>query len=131
MFNKEQKDMNAKDAETIIGQSIKVKGNFHGQGNIIVEGQVEGSIKTGGHLYVGHKAKITADVEAKEAKIGGEISGNVSVSGYLELTATARINGDIEAGELSVEKGAQINGNCQMGSTGKNKTAHASANARQ
>lgn len=116
MFTKETKDMSTKDAETIIGQSIKVKGNFHGQGNIIVEGQVEGSIKTGGHLYVGKKARITADINAKEAKIGGEINGNISVEGYLELTAQAKVFGDITASELSVERGAQINGNCQMGS---------------
>ena len=35
MFNKENKLEKIKDAETIIGPSIKVKGNFHGKGNIV------------------------------------------------------------------------------------------------
>ena len=76
MFNKEQKDSGIKDAETIIGPSIKVKGNFHGEGNMVIEGIVEGSIKTNKNLLVGERAVITASIEAKEAKIGGKVNGN-------------------------------------------------------
>ena len=47
-------------AETIIGPTVKVKGNFHGQGNIIIEGIVEGSVKTTNHLFIAEKAKILA-----------------------------------------------------------------------
>lgn len=116
MFNKEtNKFTNTKEAETIIGPTVKVKGNFHGQGNIIIEGIVEGSVKTTNHLFISAKAKILASVEAKEAKIGGQVDGNIKVSGYLELCSTAVINGDIEASELSIEKGALINGKCTMG----------------
>jgi len=115
MFNKDAENANIKTAETIIGPSIKVKGNFHGQGNIIIEGEVEGGVKTENNLLIGDKAKIKANIEAKEAKIGGDITGNIKVDGYLEITASAKINGEIEAALLSVEKGATINGKCTMG----------------
>lgn len=116
MFNKETNSASSpKDAETIIGPTVKVKGNFHGQGNIIIEGIVEGSVTTTNHLLIAAKAKILANVEAKEAKIGGQVDGNIKTSGYLELTSSAIINGDIEAMELSVERGALINGKCIMG----------------
>jgi cytoskeletal protein CcmA (bactofilin family) len=115
MFNKDQNNnSNFKDAETIIGPSIKVKGNFHGEGNIVIEGIVEGSVKTISHLLIGSKAKIIAQIEAKEAKVGGEVNGNMKIQGYLEITSSAKIFGDIEAGEISVEKGALINGKCTM-----------------
>ncbi len=114
MFNKENNDLKNKDVETIIGPSIKVKGNFHGEGNIVIEGIVEGSVKTSNFLLVSDKARITASVEAKEAKIGGEVSGNIKVNGYLEITRTAKISGDIEASSLSIEKGAVLNGKCTM-----------------
>lgn len=119
MFNKDNNEMSYKEAETIIGPSIKVKGNFHGQGNIIIEGVVEGSIKTSNFLLIGTKAKVTANVEAKEAKIGGEIHGNIKVDGYLEIAATAKIFGDIEANKLSVEKNAILNGTCRMSKGGE------------
>ena len=111
--------MELKEVETIIGPSVKVKGDFHGQGNIIVEGVVEGTIKTANSLYIGDKAKVTADVEAKEARIGGDVKGNVKVSGYLEIAATARIFGDIEASSLSIARGAVLNGKCTMGGNEK------------
>ena len=116
--------MSVKEAETIIGPSVKVKGNFHGEGNIIIEGEVEGNVKTSQSLLIGNKAKITANIEAGEAKIGGEIVGNVKVDGYVDITSSAKILGDIEAGDISIERGAQINGRLTMpapkSGTGKN-----------
>jgi len=120
MFNKETGKGGLKEVETIIGPSVKVKGNFHGQGNIVVEGILEGNLKTGSSLYVGDKAKVTANIEAKEATIGGEVVGNIKVKGYLEIGATAKITGDIEASALSVARGAVLNGKCAMTMEEKN-----------
>lgn len=120
MFKKDSSELKPKEAETIIGPSVKVKGNFHGQGDMIIEGIVDGSIKTKSNLYVGDKAKITASVEAKEAHIAGEIKGNIKVKGYLEIKSSAKILGDIEASLLSIGRGARLNGNCTMnGEAGK------------
>ena len=116
MFKQNEDTQSAiKSAETIIGESIKVKGNFHGEGNIIIEGVVDGSVKTNNFLLIGTKAKIAASVEAKDAKVAGVVSGNVKVSGYLEIKASAKITGDVSADQLSIEKGAIINGNIVMG----------------
>lgn len=116
MFNKQGQGgtTTSNEFETVIGPSVKVKGDFNAQGNVIVEGMVEGSIKTIGNLEVGEKAKINASVEAREAKIGGEIRGNLKIKGFLEITATAKIFGDLEAASLSIERGAVINGKCAM-----------------
>jgi len=110
MFSKENKLEKFKDAETIIGASIKVKGNFQGHGNIIVEGALEGSLKTEANLFIGDKAKVVANIESKDAIINGEVKGNIKIHGYLALGGTAKIYGDIQYTELSVEKGALVNG---------------------
>jgi len=114
MFNKQSQGGELNEFETIIGPSVKVKGDFNCQGNIIVEGEVQGNLKTNGNLEVGNKAKITANVEAKEAKIGGEVAGNVKIKGFLDITGTAKIFGDLEAASLSIERGAIFNGKCAM-----------------
>ncbi|MFA6514109.1 MAG: polymer-forming cytoskeletal protein [Patescibacteria group bacterium] len=110
MFNKENKLEKFKDAETIIGASIKVKGNFHGQGNIVIEGTLEGSLKTDANIFIGEKARVTANIEAKDLIVNGEIKGSIKVKSYLSLGGTAKINGDVQYGELSIERGAIING---------------------
>ncbi len=110
MFNKDNRAEKFKDAETIIGGSIKVKGNFHGQGNIVIEGSLEGSLKTNASLFIGEKAKIVANIEAQDAIINGLVNGQIKVKKYLSLGSTAKIFGDIQYGEISVEHGAIING---------------------
>lgn len=110
MFNRETKLEKFKDAETIIGASIKVKGNFHGQGNIVIEGNLEGSLKTNANIFIGEKAKVVASVEAQDIVVNGEIKGSVIAKNFLSLGSTAKISGDVLYKEISMEKGAIING---------------------
>ena len=110
MFTKDNKPEKFKDAETIIGASIKVKGNFHGEGNIVVEGQLEGNLRTEANLFIGDKAKVVANIEANDAIINGEVKGSLKIHQYLALGPTAKIIGDINYCEISIEKGAIING---------------------
>ncbi len=110
MFSKDSKLEKFKDAETVIGPSIKVKGNFQGQGNIIIEGALDGSLKTDANLYIGEQAKVVASIEAKDAIVNGEVRGNIRAKGYLAIGGTAKIFGDIQYNSISIEKGAVING---------------------
>ena len=114
MFKQQEKNEVFKEVETIIGPSIKVKGNFNGQGNIVVEGAMEGSLKTAGNVFVGDKAKIVANIEANDIRMGGKIEGNIIAKGELMVGSSAKIDGDIECESLIVEHGATINGKCLM-----------------
>lgn len=126
MFNKDNKAEKFKDAETIIGASIKVKGNFIGQGNIVIEGHLEGSIKTEADLFVGEKARIVANIEASQATINGEVKGNLKIHDYLAIGSAAKIFGDIVYSEISIEKGAIINGQLlRINGSDKNKIKNA------
>jgi cytoskeletal protein CcmA (bactofilin family) len=114
MFNKESEVVGLQKAETVIGPSIKVKGDFHGEGDIIIEGSVEGEISTKQFISVGANAKIVANITANNAKIAGTINGDLRVAGYLEILHTAVIDGDVHASEISIEKGAILHGKLNM-----------------
>jgi len=119
MFQKTPMPINREpgnEAETIIAASVKVEGEFVSQGNVLIEGVVEGSLKTERNLRVGEKARIGADVSAASATVAGEVRGNMVVSEKLELEPTARVFGDIKTKILTVASGAQINGRIMMGS---------------
>jgi len=118
MFQKD--DVHGHEMDTIIGSSIKIEGNFIGQGNIIVEGEVKGNLKTSQNVEAGEGSKVIADIEATNALISGEVHGSLKISERLELTNTAKIIGDIEASVLVVASGASIDGHCQISSNGKN-----------
>jgi cytoskeletal protein CcmA (bactofilin family) len=114
MFSKENRLEKFKDAETVIGASIKVKGNFQGQGNIIIEGTLEGSLRTDANIFISDRAKVVANVESKDVIINGEVRGNIKAKNYLAIGGTAKIFGDVQYGEISIEKGAAINGQLLM-----------------
>lgn len=118
MFNKDEKrnggmgKIGQGENETIIGQSVKVDGDFVSEGNVWVQGVVNGSLKTRGDLRVEKGSKIKADVEAANAIVAGQIKGNVTIQNNLELGSTAVIEGNIVAKVLSIEPGAILNGHC-------------------
>jgi cytoskeletal protein CcmA (bactofilin family) len=101
-------------AETVVGPSVKIQGDLNSEGNIKIEGQVSGKVKTSQSVFVIAGAKIAADVLAGNAVIGGEIMGNIKVSGHLILQSTAKIAGDISCQILRVEDGAIFSGKCTM-----------------
>ena len=103
-----------KDPETIIGPSVKVEGNFKGDGDVVVEGEVKGTLKTKKDLRVGEGANIKANVEANNAHISGKIQGNIKIKDKLELTPTAIIIGDITTKVLQIAAGAKVNGVIKM-----------------
>lgn len=102
-------------AETVVGPSVKIQGDLNSEGNVKIEGQVTGKVKTSQSVYVNEGAKITADIMAGNAVIGGEVQGNLKITGHLILQSTAKIAGDINCQILRVEDGAVFSGKCIMG----------------
>ncbi len=106
---------NNHEPETIIAASVKLEGDFVSQGNVLIEGVVEGSLKTERDLRVGERATIAADVSAANAVVAGEVRGNLTVAERLELEPTARVYGDVKTKVLIVASGASVNGKITMG----------------
>lgn len=104
----------ASPAETVVGPSVKIQGDLNSEGNIRIEGQVSGKVKTTQSVHVGQSAKISADVIAGNAIVSGEVQGNLKISGNLVLQSTAKVNGDISCTILRVEDGALFTGKCSM-----------------
>jgi cytoskeletal protein CcmA (bactofilin family) len=103
------------EAATTIGDGVRVEGKFSGAGNIVVKGEVVGSLKTSEDISIESTARVEADVEANNLTVAGEIHGNVHCRGQLQLLATGKVFGDVSTAVLSVEMGAVINGQCTTG----------------
>ncbi len=112
IFQREQGD--SKDLETVIGASVKVDGNFVGSGDVVVDGQVSGTLKTSKNLRVGETAKIKADVEAANILVAGEIRGHVKCAGKIELAASGKIIGNVDTQTIVIAHGAVLHGKVTM-----------------
>jgi len=115
MFKKSNdKSQELDKVQTLIGPSIEVNGDFVGQGDVVVEGKLSGTLKTKKDLKVGPAARIEADVEAENIFVEGEIKGSVKANKGIEMGASSKVTGDVETGSILIERGAIFNGNCTM-----------------
>ncbi len=114
MFNKNQPAHQTKSIETIIGPSVKVEGDFKGEGDLVIEGMLVGNLTTKNNLKIGQNAVVQAEVKANNAFISGKVKGNLIIKGKLEITSTAIIVGDIKAQIISIESGALVQGALNM-----------------
>lgn len=124
MFSKDGEKITPQNAETTIGPAVKVEGDLNAIGNVIIEGILNGSVKTDKDLSIGVKAEITANIKAQNAIISGNVKGRITIAQHIELTATANVEGDISTSTITIEEGAKINGKLVMPAenTSSNKT---------
>ena len=103
-----------------IGESIFVKGDVVSSGDLIIDGQVQGTIELGNHsLTIGPKASVTADLKANAVSISGEVKGNVIGAARVELKSTSKVEGNITAPKFLMEDGAALSGQVDTGAKKK------------
>ena len=99
-----------------IGGSILVKGDVVSTEDLVIDGQVQGTIEIGDHsLTIGSGAAVVADLVAKNITISGQLKGDVVGSGTVELKSSARVEGDINAPKFMMEEGATLSGKVDTG----------------
>ncbi len=99
---------------TLLGKSIKVKGNISSDEQILIEGIVEGKINIKHNVIVGKNGKVKADIHAKEIHIKGEVTGNVFANDKVEIFSGGILNGDIVSEKVVLAEGSTFQGNIDM-----------------
>lgn len=94
---------------SIISADLKIVGNLQSDGEIQVDGTVEGDIKSRA-LTVGERAQIEGSITAETIRICGTISGKVDAV-TVKIAKTANVSSDINYQTLSIEDGAVLEGN--------------------
>lgn len=94
-----------------IGKSIVIKGEIVSSGDLVIDGQVVGTIDLGDHdLIIGPTAAIEADLVARSVTISGKVKGNVMGVTKVELKATGSIEGDVTAPSFVMDLGGALAG---------------------
>ncbi len=103
------------DTNTIIGESILIKGNLEGDEDLTVQGRVEGSINLTRTIIIEPSGVVKAEVSVANAVISGVMVGNISATDSVELTETGKMLGDIQAPRVIINEGALFKGQVDMG----------------
>lgn len=114
---------------SILGPDIAITGSIQSEGEIQLDGAVEGDVRAGS-LTIGEHAAVKGEVEAENALIRGHVSGSVRAR-HVQLASTARIEGDIIHSTLAIESGAYFEGNCRRADDPIGKPSKSSSQAPQ
>lgn len=98
--------------DSIIGQDSTFTGNLESMGTIRIDGRFKGDIKTKGDVFIGAKAMVEGNIQARNIFLGGQVIGDIKADGRVELNAAAKLHGALEVGYLIIEEGAVFKGSC-------------------
>lgn len=107
----------------IVGNGTSITGDVISNGDIRIDGSLQGNLNTKSKLVLGNTGKVRGEVFCKNSEISGHIEGKITVEELLILKSTAKINGDIITSRISIEPGAIFTGTCNMGGNIKNTAA--------
>lgn len=93
---------------SIISPDLTITGDLKSNGDIQIDGTVEGDIDSR-LLTIGQHAKVNGSVVAETVRISGRVEGQVKAKN-VTLDKTARVTGDITHENLTMEAGAQFEG---------------------
>ena len=103
-----------------IGKSVQVKGELSGSEDLLIDGQVEGTIELlDHHLTVGTSGNVNANVNAKKVIILGSVKGNIRATESVDVRKSGSLMGDLVVAGVSIEDGAYFKGSIDIQKAGK------------
>ncbi len=100
-----------------IGPGVECVGEIWYEGNVQIDGGLEGLLHTKGTLVIGDRAVVKATIEAGSIVCKGKIQGDVVAKENVILLGQGSIDGTLRTPRLSVETGGLINGRVSMGAS--------------
>ena len=99
----------------MIGPSIKIKGEVSGDEDLLIQGQVEGTINLkANEVVVGESGEVSADILAKTVKIDGKVNGDITGTENVVISKLGNVRGNIIAPRVLLEDGAMFKGSIDM-----------------
>ncbi|MRG92777.1 bactofilin family protein [Polyangium spumosum] len=95
---------------SVLGRGTRVRGRVMGEGDLRVEGHVEGGVSLTGELVIEEGAEVSGDVEAAVVTIAGTLTGDVAARGPVAIRASAKVSGNLGGAEVSLDEGAEFSG---------------------
>lgn len=96
---------------SIISSGLSLKGDINCEGDIQLDGRVEGVIRTKS-LTIGATGEVRGEISAERVRVLGKVFGPIRAKA-IDLGRTAQVVGDIRYETLTVEQEAQVDGHIQ------------------
>jgi len=103
-----------RDDGSVLGPTLRFKGELTAGEDLLIEGQIIGTIKHSRRLTIGKQGHVKAQIEGHIVSIAGTVEGDVQAQTSVAVMETGRLSGDIRAPSVSIVDGADFSGNVIM-----------------
>jgi len=102
-------------SSAVIGKSVVIKGQIYSREDLVIDGEVEGSVEANENkIVVGPNGRVNAGVKAREVVVHGSIKGNVEAGEKIDIRREAKLVGDIKTQRIVIEDGAYFKGSVDI-----------------
>jgi cytoskeletal protein CcmA (bactofilin family) len=115
---------------SVLGPTLRFRGELSAQEDLIVQGSVEGSITHTQNLGIGPDGSMKGDIRARVIVIDGKVDGDLYATEFVHIRATAKVKGNVFAPRVAIQDGAFFQGQVEMQPSGAAVQEH-SARLRQ
>ena len=115
---------------SVLGPTLRFRGELSAQEDLIVQGSVEGSITHTQSLTIGTDGTMKGDIRARVIVIDGKVEGDLYATESVSIRATAKVKGNVFAPRVGITDGAFFQGQIDMQPSGAAVQEH-SARLRQ
>ena len=98
----------------LLSRGVSIKGTVKFRDELLIDGEVEGTIDSTGSLTIGEHATIKGEIRSKSVKVQGSVEGDIFATERCELQAGCTLQGDIEAPRLVVDENATFLGSAKV-----------------
>ena len=97
-----------------IGAGMTIKGEIRAKEELVVDGEIEGTLESQSLITVGANGKVHCNIKAREVIIFGSVRGNVDVSEKIAIREQGSLVGDIKTAGISIDDGAYFKGSIDI-----------------
>jgi cytoskeletal protein CcmA (bactofilin family) len=115
---------------SVLGPTLRFRGELSAQEDLIIQGSVEGSITHTQSLTVGTDGTMKGDIRARVIVVDGKVEGDLYATESVNIRATAKVKGNVFAPRVGITEGAFFQGQVEMQPSGAAVQEH-SARLRQ
>jgi cytoskeletal protein CcmA (bactofilin family) len=112
-FGRKKKKTAPISSASIITPGTSIKGEIRCEGNILLNGEFEGSIISQGEVVVGKSGRVSGEIQSAKLLVSGEFRGNFTGE-VIDIMPYGKVYGDVRVNNIIIEPNAVFEGETKI-----------------
>jgi cytoskeletal protein CcmA (bactofilin family) len=112
-FGRKKKKQVPVHSASIITPGTSIKGEIRCEGNILLNGEFEGTVISQGEVVVGKSGRVSGEIQAQKLLVSGEFRGNY-IGEVIDIMPYGKVYGDVRVNNIIIEPNAVFEGETKI-----------------